>query len=131
MRYLLLAMSTALLVIAGMAAIWVALAILLKSPCGWMVPIAAIDAALLLRLSGLPKGRGRAAAALGATFSTLAIGGFAVAASSIGRAFGTPPHEALWRIDPTLAWTWWRFNSSGFDFLAAALALPLAWRLGR
>lgn len=130
-RYALLAAVTALLAIAGMAAIWSAVALVLKSPCGWMAPVVAIDVALMLRLAGLPRGRGRAAVALGTALAALAAGAFAVAAISIGRAFGTLPHEAIWFIDPPLALTWWRFNAGWIDVLAAALALPLAWRLGR
>jgi len=130
-RYALLAAATALLAIAGMSAIWSAVALVLKSPCGWMAPVAAIDVALMLRLAGLRAGRGRAALALGTTLATLATSAFVIAAISIGRAFGALPHEAIWRIDPPLALTWWRFNASWIDGLAAVLALPLAWRLGR
>ncbi len=131
MRHVLLAAATALLAIAGMTAIWSAVALVLKSPCGWMAPVVALDAALMLRLAGLRGGRGRAAVALGTTLAALATGAFAIAAMNIGRAFGALPHEAIWRIDPPLALTWWRLNVGWLDGLAAALAPPLAWRLGR
>ncbi len=131
MRNALLALATALLAAAGMTGIWCAAALLLKSPCGWMALVVAVDVALMMRLSGLPSGTGRAATATAATLLTLATGAFAVAGVRIGHAFGEVPHLAVWRIDLPLALTWWRLNFSAFDALAAALALPLAWRLGR
>ena len=130
-RLLLVNAFTALLVIGGVAGIWVALGMMLRSPCAWMAPVAALDAALLLYLSGVPRGRRRAVSALLITVAAIAAGAFAMAASAIGVIFGTLPHVAIWQIGPELALTWWRMNAVGLDALMVTLALPLAWWVGR
>jgi len=119
------------LVALGVAAIWSGVALLRGGTCGWMALVAALDAAVLLRLAGIRAGRRRAGMALMMTLVALLAGGFAVAALRIGVAFGSPPHEALWRIEPSLAWTWWRLNLGPWDVVFLLAALPLSWRLGR
>ncbi len=128
-----LAMSAIVLLFAtaGVAAIWGVLALSLRSTCGWMALFAAIDVALLLRLAGIRPGIVRAGTALLGTSTTLLAAGFVVAAARIGSVFGTLPHEAIWRIGPELAATWWRLNVSAWDLVAIALAFPLAWALAR
>lgn len=120
-----------LLVIAGMAAVWGGFGLFWRKPCGWMALVAALDAAVLLRLAGFPAGSARARIALLATALAILAGGYVVAAVCIGVGFGTLPHEAIWRIGPELAGLWWRLNIGTWDALALLLALPLAWRMGR
>ncbi len=120
-----------LLVVGGVAAIWGGFGLFWRRPCGWMALVAALDAAVLLRLAGFPAGPARARIALLATALSIPAGAFVVAAISIGVGFGTLPHEAIWRIGPDLATTWWRLNGSVWDMLAMLLSLPLAWRAGR
>lgn len=119
------------LIIGGIAAFWSGAGLYWRKPCGWMALIAALDAALVLRLAGLPSGSARGRLALLATALAIPAGAFVVAATCIGLGFGTLPHEAVWRIDPGLVVTWWRLNGSIWDALALPLSLPLAWYAGR
>ena len=126
-----IACVTAIVAIAGIAAIWGGLSLALRSACGWMALVAAVDAALLLRLAGFPAGRARAAIALVTTALSIALAIHVVGAINIGLGLATLPHEAVWRTAPQLALTWWRLNSGAWEILLALAALPLAWKLGR
>ena len=65
--------ALALIGSAGIAAAWVAVAMLSASQCGWMAVIAALDAAWLLRLGHAPRGGARMAIGVGATGLTIAL----------------------------------------------------------
>lgn len=119
------------LVALGMAALWGGVGLLRGGTCGWMALVAAFDAAVLLRLAGIRSGRQRAWVAVMITLAAVLAGAFTVAALRIGVAFGSPPHEALWRIEPSLAMTWWRLNLGPWDVVCLLASLPLSWRLGR
>ena len=60
--------TLALLVgILGISAVWVAAATVSNSSCSWLGLLAAVDMALLLRLTNAPEGRLRMMAAISAT----------------------------------------------------------------
>src|SRR5689334_17744446 len=56
----------------GVAAAWVAAAMLTNMQCGWMAVVAALDAAWLLRLGRAPRGLVRMA--IGVVATLLAVG---------------------------------------------------------
>ena len=58
---------------AGIAAAWVAAAMLTSSQCGWRAVIAAVDAAWLLRLGRVPSGWTRMALGVAATLLAIAL----------------------------------------------------------
>ncbi|MCX7555535.1 hypothetical protein OS187_01575 [Xanthomonadaceae bacterium JHOS43] len=130
-RHYLTAVAVALLAIAGIAAIWAGFGLFRRSPCGWMALVAAVDAAVLMKLAGFPAGAVRARIVLAITVMSVLTGGFVVAAVSIGAGFGILPHEAIWRTGPELVYFWWQLNISAWDVVALLLALPLSWWLGR
>lgn len=117
--------------VAGMVAIWLAVALATRGVAGWLALLAAVDLALLLRLSGQVAGRTRARAATAGTALAIAISYWFVAAMMMGLPLGLRPLEAATRIGPVLAGELLRHATSGWDVAWALLALPLAWRLAR
>lgn len=115
----------------GMVAIWTAASLALRGPAGWLALVAAVDMALLLRLSGMPAGRHRAWAATAGAALAIVAGYWFQAAVGMGVLLGLQPVESALRIGPVLAWDLVRLAGSGWDLLWALLALPLAWRLAR
>lgn len=126
-----IALLTAALAIAGLAALWSGLGLSLRSACAWMALIAALDAAVLMRLAGLPAGRARCLIVLSTTLLALPVSIYCVGATQVGALFGVRPHEALWMTGPDLALTWWRLNTAHYDLAFPLLSLPLAWWLDR
>lgn len=115
----------------GMTAAWLALSMALRSPCGWLAPVAALDMALMLRLSAAPAGRIRAALAVLGTAAALFTSYWMIAATQMANLLGLTPLESAQRLGPVLAGELVRHMTSGWDIAFAALALVLAWRLGR
>ncbi len=117
--------------ILGMTAAWLALSMALRSPCGWLAPVAALDMALMLRLSAAPAGRMRASLAVLGTLAALFTSYWMIAATQMASLLGLTPLESAQRLGPVLAGELTRHGTSGWDIGFAALALVLAWRLGR
>ena len=115
----------------GMTAAWLALAMTLGGPCGWLAPIAALDMALMLRLSAAPAGRLRAALAILGTVAAVAVSYWMMAATQMGQLLGLSPLESAQRLGPVLAGELVKHMTNGWDVACAAVALVLAWRLGR
>jgi hypothetical protein len=117
--------------VAGVAAIWAAASLVSGGNAGWMAVIAAADAALLLRLAGYPRGRGRSVLALAITLATVSFAGFLIATSKIGLSMGLRPVEAIGRMSGDLAWLYVQSNSGWVELGWLAAGCALAWRLGR
>ncbi len=117
--------------ILGMTAAWLALSMALRSPCGWLAPVAALDMVLMLKLSAAPAGRMRAALAVLGTAAALLASYWMIAATQMANLLGLTPLESAQRLGPVLAGELTRHGTSGWDIGFAALALVLAWRLGR
>lgn len=115
----------------GMVALWTAVSLALRSPSGWLALVAALDLALLLRLSAMPAGRWRAVAAVTGTALAIALGYWFHAAISMGLMLGLQPVDSALRLGPVLAWELVRQATSYWDLAWALAALPLAWKLAR
>lgn len=115
----------------GMATIWAVVALVTRQPCAWLAVVAALDMALLLRLSGAPAGRWRRIAAVLGTAMTIAFSYWMVVATQMGQVVGLKPMASAWRLGPQLAWDLTLLNQNGWDLLWLLLALPLAaWWAG-
>ncbi len=90
--------------VAGMSAVWVAASVLSGATCSWLGLLAAIDMALLLRLTHAPEGPGRALAAVAATLATILASQWLVVATQLGVALGMPPLASALHLGPHLAW---------------------------
>lgn len=121
----------ALAVVAGVSAVWAALAVVLASNCAWMGLLAAADAAFLLRLSGQPGGPQRAWLCVVLTALTLVCATALVAAARFGTLLGLRPAESLDRLSPGLLTLFIGGNAGSAELVWALAALLLAWWLGR
>ena len=110
----------------GFAAAWVLLAFARDRQCSWMSLLAAVDAALLLRLSRTPAGWPRAGLAVAATMATILLANWGIAAAQIGRSMGLLPWESMTRLGPFYAWTLANLANPPADLLWLAAALVLA-----
>lgn len=119
--------AVALLVgVLGMSAVWVAVAVLSDRSCSWLALVAAIDMALLLRLTDAPVGVARSLAAVLATAATVALSQWLIAATHLGFELGLEPMASAFRLGNVLAWQLSRLNLSGADWIFLIASLPLA-----
>lgn len=117
--------------IAGAAALWLALSLLLRDPSGWFAPLVALDLAFMLRLAAAPPGRARATLAAGGTVLGILLAWWLVAAASMGLLLGLHPWESATRLGPVLAVELVRHGHAGWELALAALSPALAWWLAR
>lgn len=89
---------------AGFAAIWVLAAATLGRPCSWLAAVAALDAALLLRMGRARPGWARALAGVLATAVMIAAAQWGVIAAQVGAMFGLQPWESALKLGASLAW---------------------------
>lgn len=117
--------------IAGIAAVWAGLAAITANQTAWMSLVAALDAALLMRLAGWPGGTSRACVATAITLLTIVVANGLVATALIGRAMGMRPYDALSGMSLELAALHARSNTGAIELACYLVAIALAWRLGR
>jgi len=110
----------------GFAAAWVLLAFARDQQCSWMAILAALDAALLLRMARMPRGWLRAMLAVIATATTIVLANWGIAAAQIGRVMGLLPWESMTKLGPFYAWTLANLANPPIDLLWLATALVLA-----
>jgi hypothetical protein len=110
----------------GFAAAWVLLAFARDQQCSWMAILAALDAALLLRMARMPRGWLRATLAVVATASTIVLANWGIAAAQIGRTMGLLPWESMTKLGPFYAWTLANLANPPLDLAWLAAALVLA-----
>jgi len=110
----------------GFAAAWVLLAFAQDRQCSWMALLAAVDAAVLLRLSRMQGGWPRAALAVASTAATIVLANWGIAAAQMGRVMGLLPWESMTKLGPSFAWTLANLANPPVDLLWLALALVLA-----
>ena len=119
--------SLALLVgILGISAVWVAAAVLAQRSCSWLALVAAIDMAVLLRLTSAPPGPLRSFAAVLATALAVALSQWLIIATQIGFVLGLAPIASSLRLGPALAWQLGRLSLDRLDWILLLSALPLA-----
>lgn len=115
----------------GAVAVWLGLAITLRSTCAWMAPLAALDMVLMLRLAAAPAGWLRSGVAVLATAAAIAASYWMIVATQMGLLLGLSPMESAQRLGPVLAGELLRHGTDGWDLGLVLLALLIAGRLGR
>ena len=119
--------ALALLVgIAGITVAWVAASVLSNQPCSWMALVAAIDMAVLLRLTRAPAGAPRTAVAVLATLLAVLLTHWMIAATQMGALMGMPPLASSLRLGPALAWQLVQLSLDRLDWILIGFSLPLA-----
>ena len=89
--------------ILGADAAWVALAVFTGRPCSWVALLAALDVALLLRLTGVRPGTARIVLAVLATAIAVALAQWLIVATQMGVVLGLQPLDSALRLGPALA----------------------------
>ena len=111
---------------AGVCAAWVAVAALSGSNGSWIALVAALDVALMLRLTHAPAGRLRNAIALVATLATITAAQWLLAAARVGALVGLEPLASASRLGPALGWQVIQLSLDRVDWVLLLAALPLA-----
>jgi hypothetical protein len=120
-----------LAITAGLSAVWAGVAALTGGNASWMAAVAALDAALILRLASHPPGARRAGLAVAITVLTVAVSAVLVSAAKIGMALGLRPAEALSRMSWELVPLYVGANAGWVDLAWLIGGSLLAWRAGR
>ena len=89
----------------GFAAAWTAVAMLSGAQCAWMAPLAALDAAWLLRLGGAKPGIARMWLGISATLVTIVLANWSIVAANLAGMMGLDFLGSALRLGPSLAWT--------------------------
>lgn len=111
---------------AGVCAAWVAVGALSGSSGSWIALVAALDIALMLRLTHAPAGRLRNLVALLATLATIAASQWLLAAARVGALVGLEPLASASRLGPALGWQVLQLSLDRVDWVLLLAALPLA-----
>ena len=128
---LVLLLVVTVVITAGLSAVWAGVAAITGGIASWMTVIAALDAALILRLASHPPGRRRAALAVGITLLTVLAAAVLVSAAKIGMSLGMRPAESLGRLSWDLVQLYVGANVGWLDGLWLLSGCALAWRAGR
>ena len=120
--------SLALLIVGSLffVAIWTLLAVHQGRPCGWMAVIAALDAAIMLRMGGMPRGLMRMSLAVVATLAIIVLANWFTAATQIGFAMGLNPWDSALKLGMDYAWTLAGLANQTMDRVWMGVALALA-----
>ncbi|HET6604487.1 MAG TPA: hypothetical protein VFG21_09795 [Xanthomonadaceae bacterium] len=115
----------------GVAAIWTIANLFNGRLNGWLALLAALDAVLLLRLAGFPRGGQRALLAVGAPLAAAAVAVFLSSSIRIGASLGLEPMDSVTRMGIVFAWDLALINAQPWDWAFLGLALGIAAWLGR
>lgn len=127
----LLVLISSTVAVLGLAAVWTGVSLHFRSPSAWMLVVVSLDAALLLRLAGLPSGRLRLGLVLLLSLLTITASAVLVSASQIGMGMGMPAHYALPALSPGLIALYLQAQLGWSDALWLLPAAWLGWRFGR
>lgn len=117
--------------VAGFAAAWVLLASATGRQSSWMALLAAVDAAVLLRIGGMAPGARRAAWAVSATLATIVLAHWGIVAAGIGRLVGLGPLDSALKLGTGLAWTVAQLLNGPVDVAWLVASLGVAVLAGR
>lgn len=127
----LLAATLLLLGSLGAAAAWMLLAQATGRQVSWMAVLAAVDAAVMLRLGGMRAGWPRATAAVLGTALAIASANWGIVAVQMGAPMGLQPWESFFRLGPEFTWFLTMLVNGRADFAWWGAALVVAATVSR
>lgn len=107
-------------------AIWILLALYTGRPSSWMAVIAALDAAVILRITGVRPGAARAAWAVLATLAMIVVANWGIIVVQMGVTMGLNPWDSALKLGLDHAWTLAGLANHSADLAWMALALVVA-----
>ena len=110
----------------AMVGAWVAIGALNGSSASWFALVAALDVAMLLRLTHAPPGLARSALAVVATLLIVAASQWLLAATRMGALVGMEPLASAGRLGPALGWQVVKLSLDRVDWILLLASLPLA-----
>ena len=110
----------------GAAAAWVLVAMALDRQSSWMALVAAVDAALILRMARVRPGVPRALWGVLATTLAVAAANWGLVAAWLGRYLGMMPWESMLKLGHGFAWLLMRLSNGPADLAWLGLALVVA-----
>ena len=111
------------------AAAWILVTQKTGRQCSWMAVVAALDAAILLRMCGQPAGLARSGWALLGTALAIALANWGIAAEQVGRMLGLPVWSSMAKLGFEHGWLLLRMANDAVDlaWLAAGLVVAAVW----
>lgn len=106
--------------------IWILLALYLERQAGWMALLAALDAALILRFTGMRRGPARMLLAMVATVLMTALALWGIVASQLGFMLGLSPWTSAAKLGLEHAWTLLGLANTPSDLICMTAAPVLA-----
>lgn len=122
----LLAFALLLVGSVGIAAAWVLVARTGSGQMSWIAVLAALDAALMLRLGAMRPGWRRAMAAVLGTALAIVLANWGIVAAQMGAPMGLLPGESLARLGPDFVWLLTMLVNDHVDFAWWGAALVVA-----
>ena len=110
----------------GIAAAWILIAQATGRQSSWMAVVAAVDAALLLRMGRFRPGIARAAWGVLATVLAIALANWGVIATEVGRMLGLTPLMSMGKLGIEHAWLLARMANHAVDLAWLAAGLVVA-----
>ena len=110
----------------GVAAAWILVAMALETQGSWMALVAAVDAAVIVRLVRLRPGATRALLGLASTALAVAVANWGLVAAWLGAHMGLLPWESMLKLGSGLAWLMVRLSNGPADLAWIAAALVAA-----
>lgn len=111
---------------AGMVGAWVAAGSLSGSSLSWLALVAALDVAMLLRLTQAPASRARILLAVLATGAIVVASQWLLAATRVGVLVGMQTLASAARLGPALGWQVVQLSLDRVDWVWLLASLPLA-----
>ncbi|NZA26671.1 hypothetical protein H0E84_09760 [Luteimonas sp. SJ-92] len=111
---------------AGCAALWIMLATATGRQSSWMAVVAALDAALLLRMARVPAGAARALWGVLAAAVTILLANWFIAAAHLGKMFGLLPWASALKLGAGHAWTLSRLANDPVEIAWLGAGLVIA-----